>query len=259
MLVYRLLAAATLVVVLAVSFADDVSEHRSMTPEGSGAREPQGVRGDAAAILDAEAMVDVMGGMAVWAGMTSLHFVHEWHPWNRLDSYVENEYIDLTGPRSRADRKSEISHSVRTYGPEGKRWTVNDGEFAYGSEETLRADLARAPFNFYRLVHGVAVRDPFYEIRFGPGDIPGTRRLEFYGPDGVLGGWIILNARKEPIVKATPQYRYTLGPLQRFGNLRVPGWGVYDTGFTRYEMISLRGDSEPFDLSLFLPPKRATD
>jgi hypothetical protein len=56
-------------------------------------------------------------------------------------------------------------------------------------------------------------------------------------------------------VKATPEYRYTLGPLKRFGNLRVPAWGVYDNGTTRYEMISLSGDSKPPDPSVFLPPR----
>jgi hypothetical protein len=255
-----LLAATVLVSPISVSFAEEVLEHSAATMDGSVARnDTKGVRGDAAAIAEAEAMVDTMGGMVVWAGLKSLHFVHEWYPWARVDSYIENEYIDLTGPRSRADRKSEINHSIRTYSPEGQRWTVNNGEFAYGSEEVLRDDLARAPFNFYRLVHGIAVHDSYYEIRFGTGDIPGTRRLEFYGPDRVLGGWIILNARKEPIVKATPEYRYTLGPLKRFGNLRVPRWGVYDNGFTRFEMISLHGDKQPPDPALFLPPPEFAD
>lgn len=213
-----------------------------------------GVRGDAAAIADAEAMVETMGGMSIWAELKSLHFVHEWYPWHRVDSYVENEILDLTGPRSRADRKSEINHAIRAYSPEGRRWTLNNGEFAYAKEEALEKDLRRAPFNFYRLVRGVAAGDPYYEVRFGEGDIPGTRRLEFYGPDGVLGGWVILNAKKEPIVKATPVYRYTLGPLKRFGNLRVPAWGVYDNGATRYEMLSLSGDNQPPDSLVFLPP-----
>ncbi|MCI0414233.1 hypothetical protein L0222_15750, partial [bacterium] len=127
-------------------------------------------------------------------------------------------------------------------------------KFAYGSKEELESDLQRAPFNFYRLVRAVAVGDPYYEVRSGEGDIPGTRRLEFYGPKGDLGGWVILNARKEPIVKATTEYRYTLGPLKRFGNIRVPAWGVYDNGATRYEMLSLTGDSQPPESSLFLPP-----
>jgi hypothetical protein len=58
----------------------------------------------------------------------------------------------------------------------------------------------------------------------------------------------------EPIVKATTQYRYTLGPLQQFGNLKVPAWGVYDNGTTRYEMISLTGDIRAPDPSLFVAP-----
>ncbi len=219
----------------------------------------KGIRGDSMAIAEAEAMVEAMGGMTIWAQLRSVHFVHEWYPWNRVDPYVENEILDLAGPRSFADRKSEINHAIRAYSPEGKRWSVNNGEFAYASEEVLENDLRRAPFNFYRLARAVAAGDSFYEIRFGEGDIPGTRRLEFYGPDDVLGGWIILNARKEPIVKATPAYRYTLGPLKRFGNLRVPAWGVYDNGYTRYEMISLSGDNESPDSSVFLPPPEFRD
>lgn len=212
------------------------------------------VRGEPEAIAEALAMVDAMGGRAIWAQLKSLHFVHEWYPWHRVDTYVENEILDLTGPRSRADRKSEINHAIRAYSPEGRRWTVNNLKFAYGSKEELESDLQRAPFNFYRLVRAVAVGDPYYEVRSGEGDIPGTRRLEFYGPKGDLGGWVILNARKEPIVKATTEYRYTLGPLKRFGNIRVPAWGVYDNGATRYEMLSLTGDSQPPESSLFLPP-----
>ncbi len=214
-----------------------------------------GLRGDAAPIADAEAMVDAMGGKEIWAGLGSLTFVHEWFPWYRVDSYVETETLDLTGPRSLAERKSEIHHAVRAYSPEGRRWNLSDGELAYGSEEALERDLERAPFNFYRLVKGVAVGDPFYEVRYGEGDIPGTKRIEFYDPDGNLGGWVILNVRHEPVVKATPAYRYTLGPLRRFGNLLVPAWGVYDNGTTRYEMISLAGDADPPDPEMFQPPE----
>lgn len=216
--------------------------------------ESKGLRGEPAAIADARAMVETMGGAAVWSRLQGLHFVHEWYPWHRLDSYVENEVLDLTGPRSWADRKSEIHHATRAYSPEGGRWSITDGKIARAGQKELEADLARAPFNFYRLVKGVAADDAFYEVRYGPGDIPGTRRIEFRDPEGELGGWVILNARKEPIVKATPVYRYTLGPLKRFGNLRVPAWGVYDTGATRYEMISLTGDSRPPDPSLFRAP-----
>lgn len=257
---FKLWVPAMTVSFLVVTLADATGGLAAATKEISSAQDgAKGIRGEPAAIREAEAMVPAMGGMRIWAQLKSIHFVHEWYPWHRVDSYVENEVLDLTGPRSWADRKSEINHSIRAYSPEGKRWDVDNGKIAFADEDALQSDLKRAPFNFYRLVRAVAVGDPYYEIRLGEGDIPGTRRLEFYGPDGVLGGWVILNARKEPIVKATPEYRYTLGPLKRFGNLRVPAWGVYDNGVTRYEMLSLSADNEPLDLSLFLPPPEFRD
>lgn len=214
----------------------------------------KGLRGDPQAIADAEAMVETMGGIAIWKEIKSLHFIHVWYPINRVDTYIENEILDLTSPRSWVEKKSEITHSIRAYSPDGKYWTINDSIFTYGSEEIWKAAMERAPFNLYHLIRAIAINDPFYEIRFSKSDIPNSRQLDFYSPDGVLRGWIILNAKNEPIVKATPAYRYTLGPLKGFGNLRVPCWGVYDNGFTRFEMISLIGDNQSPDSTLFLPP-----
>jgi hypothetical protein len=217
-----------------------------------------GCRGDAAAITEAEAMVETMGGMKIWAQLKSVHFVHEWYPINRTDSYVENEILDLTGPRSWVEMKSEIYHRVRAYSPEHKYWSVINGDFSYASEEALSNALERAPYSIYRIARAVALGDPWYEIRLGEGDIPYPKRLEFYGTDGELRGWIILDARKEPRVWATTQYRYTFGPMKRFGNLRVPDWAVYDNGFTTYQMISLAGSNQAPDSSLFEPPTEYT-
>jgi hypothetical protein len=213
-----------------------------------------GVRGDPMAIAEAEAMVGTMGGMEIWAQLKSVHFVHRWYPWYRVDSYIENEILDLTGPRSWVETKSEIHHRIRAYSPEHKFWSVTDGEFAFGSEESFKNAMERAPYSIYRIARGIAIGDPYYEVKFGEGDIPRSRRLEFYGPDGILHGWIILNLRREPLVWATTQYRYTFGPMKEFGNLRVPNWAVYENGTTMYEMISLTGSNQPPDVTLFEPP-----
>jgi hypothetical protein len=215
----------------------------------------EGVRGDPEAIADAEAMVETMGGMEIWAQLKSVHFVHEWYPWHRVDAYIENEILDLTAPRSWVDMKSEIHYRVRAYSPEHKYWSVLDGEFSFADEGRLENALERAPYSIYRIARAVAIGDPSYEIRFGEGDIPEARRLEFYGLDGKMHGWIILNARKEPIVWATTQYRYTFGPMKQFGNLRVPDWAVYENGVTRYQMISLVGSNQVPDEKLFMPPE----
>ncbi|NIN98621.1 MAG: hypothetical protein GTN93_26115, partial [Anaerolineae bacterium] len=55
---------------------------------------------DPAAIADAEEMVEAMGGLAIWRELESVHFVHEWDIFDRPDIYLENEILDLTGPRS---------------------------------------------------------------------------------------------------------------------------------------------------------------
>jgi hypothetical protein len=106
-----------------------------------------GVRGDPLAIAEAEAMVETMGGMGIWAQLKSVHFVHEWYPHYRTDSYIENEILDLAGPRSWVEMKSEIYHRVRAYSPEHKYWSVRNGEFTFGSEETFKNAMERAPYS----------------------------------------------------------------------------------------------------------------
>ena len=213
-----------------------------------------GLGGDPAAIAEARAMVEAMGGSAIWSQLQSVRFVHQWFFWNRVDSYVEEEILDLTGPRSWVEMKSEIFHRLRAYSPENGYWNVVNGEFAFASDEDFSAAMARAPFNLCRIARAVAIDDPDYEIRFGEEEFAGTRRLEICRAGGECGGWVVLNARKEPLVWATTQYRYTFGPMQQFGNLRYPNWAVTGNGAVTYEMISLTGDNEPVESSLFVPP-----
>lgn len=217
-----------------------------------------GVRGDAAAIAEAEAMVETMGGLEIWAQLRRVHFVHEWRIWSRVDTYIEHEILDLTAPRSWVEMKSEVYHRLRAYSPEHGYWNVVNGAFAYAGDEALAAALERAPFSIYRIARGIAIGDPYYEVRFGPGEFSGSRQLEFYGPEGVRHGWILLNARKEPLVWATTQYRYTFGPMKRFGNLWVPDWATTGNGAVTYEMRSLTGSNQPADSSLFIPPRQST-
>ena len=110
----------------------------------------EGIRGDPAAIADARAMVESMGGK-IWADIETAHFVHEWDIVNRPQRYLENEILDLTGPRSWVEMKSENYYRVRAYSPEHGYWSRTDGEFSQGSEESLANAVERAPFSIYRL------------------------------------------------------------------------------------------------------------
>ena len=219
------------------------------------AEETTGLRGDSAAIAEARAMVEAMGGLAVWRDTQSVHFVHEWDFVNRPDRYLEHEILDLTGPRSYVTMDSEIYSRTRAYSPEHGRWNIINGEFAQDTDESLANSLERAPYSIYRLARGIARDDDGLEIRYGTREgMPDFPALEFVGPDGQAHGWILVNVRKEPIIWATTQYIYVFGPLRRFGNLLVPNWATTSNGLVRYEMVSLTGSNKKPDLSLFAPP-----
>jgi hypothetical protein len=221
------------------------------------AQTSEGLRGDPAAIEDAAAMVESMGGLAIWKDLKAVHFVHEWDVVNRPDRYLENEILDLTGPRSYVTMQSEIYSRTRAYSPEHRYWSVTNGEFAYGNEESLAAAMERAPYSLYRLARAVARSDGGLEVRYGTIDgISSVPALEFVGSDGKAHGWVLLNARKEPIIWATTQYVYVFGPLKRFGNLNVPNWATTSNGLVRYEMVSLTGSNVQPDLALFSPPAK---
>ena len=219
------------------------------------ADEQTGLRGDPAAVADARAMVETMGGLAIWRDIEAVHFVHEWDIANRPDRYLEHEILDLTGPRSYVTMDSEIYTRVRAYSPEHRYWSITNGEFAWGTDDALENAMERAPYSIYRLARAVARDDSTLEIRYGTRNgLPQLPTLEFVGPDGEAHGWIIVNVRKEPVIWATTQYVYDLGPLARFGNLWVPNWATTGDGLVRYEMVSLTGSPERPNLSLFAPP-----
>ena len=199
-------------------------------------------------------MVETMGGQAIWRTLEAVHFVHEWDIANRVDRYLENEILDLTAPRSYVTMESEVYSRTRAYSPEHRYWSVTNGEFGYADDETLANAMERAPYSIYRLARAVARGDRSLEVRYGiVAGISALPALEFIGPDGEAHGWIILNARREPIIWATTQYVYTFGPLKRFGNLWVPNWATTSNGLVRYEMISLTGSNDRPDLALFEP------
>lgn len=219
-------------------------------------QEGSGLRGDPAAIADAEGMVDAMGGLAMWSELESLRFVHEWEIFDRPDSYIENETLDLAGPRSYVTMESELQHRIRAYSPEHRYWNIVDDRFSYADDVAYERAMERAPYNIYRLARAIARGDSSLDVRFGP--MRGVRDatgLEFRGLDGEVHGWILLNTRKEPVVWSTTQYTYVFGPLERFGNLRVPAWGTTAEGRVRYRMVSLAGSDERPDPSLFAPPE----
>ncbi len=220
------------------------------------------IRGDAAAITKAKAMVAAMGGITIWREIKSLHFVHMWDIINRPDVYLENEILDFTGPRSWVTMESEIYYRKRAYSPEHGYWNIVNGKFSMGSKEALSNSLKRAPYSIFRIAAAVARGDSRYHVQFGPmmempegNEIPNTKALEFRGNDDQIHGWVLLNVRNEPMIWSTRQYTYVMGPLKQFGSLKVPDWATTSQGRVRYQMVSLRGSNQAPDQTIFEVPE----
>jgi hypothetical protein len=183
------------------------------------------LRGNPQAISRAQSMVETMGGLAVWRELGRVHFVHEWDLATRTDRYIENEILDLTGPRSYVTMQSETYSRIRAYSPEYRYWNVVNGEFSYASQSSFDNAVERAPYSINRLARAIARGDQRYELQLGEiPRMPGIEAIQFNDSNGEAHGWVALNMRNEPIMWATTQYVYTFGPLKRFGNLRVPNW-----------------------------------
>jgi len=233
----------------------------AISAEESKLKASTGVRGNAQAISEAEAMVNAMGGITIWRELKSVHFMHKWDIVNRSDIYLENEILDLTGPRSWVTMESEIYNRKRAYSPEHGYWNVVNGKFSIASKESLANALERAPYSLYRLAAAIARGDKRYHVQFGPmlempgkREIPNTKALEFRGEDDQIHGWVLLNIRHEPIIWSTLQYTYVMGPLKQFGNLKVPDWATTSRGLVRYQMVSLIGNNIAPEQALFEIP-----
>ena len=111
--------------------------------------------------------------------------MHEWDIANRADRYVENEILDMTGPRSFVTMESELYSRTRAYSPEHRYWSVTNGEFRYGEDEALANAMERAPYNIYRLARAIARDDRNLEVRYEMVSLTGSNKrpdLSLFAP-----------------------------------------------------------------------------
>lgn len=208
-----------------------------------------GIRGSPEAIAKAQGMVEAMGGLYIWKELKTLYFEHRWFHLEAKDIILETEVIALTESASYFKMESEVYFQARAYTPTAG-WRLRFNEFTRTTDEEAKANAHRARFNLYRIARGIAVGDPFFEVRLGEGG-----RLDFYDSEGTFHTWVKLNGWNEPVVWWTEDFRYTFGPMESYGNIRVPAWAVYDEAIWRYEMVSLTGSRDEPDPDVFLPPE----
>lgn len=213
------------------------------------AEELSGLQGEPEATEKAEAMVEAMGGLHIWKEIKGIRFVNRWWHIDHKDTRIQDEIIDVTQSSTFFEMKSETYNQKRAYTPHSW-WVIRNGEITVRDEAYSAQNAKRALFNLFRIAHGIATDSPKYQVSLNE-----EGWLEFGLPGGEVVTSVRLNAWNEPVIWKTANFRYTYGPMKRFGNVRVPNWAVYDEGLYRYEMISLETMTENPDPSVFEIPE----
>ncbi len=202
---------------------------------------------DADAWAVADRLLQSLGGRAAWASARSLYVRERAFPASIDGSVVAEFWRDLESP---AYRSLVVGPSIRreTAWSENGGYSIRDGVRTEMSAESLRAWIADWRQEPYVMYHKLAVRDP--SLRLTAVD---ENRLEIYDREsGSLLCWFVVDI-SGALLRWGNYYKgevseHVYGPLQDFGEIRMPSWGTSTTGSWRFEYEEVRPMSEPLDI-----------
>jgi hypothetical protein len=181
--------------------------------------------GDAEALKLVERMLESLGGRQVWAEARSIEvelrgfYARQQEPWN------ERFWMDLETANGRFELRGKDTDRTIAWTPKGG-WELAGGKLEVMPDDRHAFEMEywkRQPFvMFHRLAVGgdtrVAMGDN--EYRF---DVFDSRK-------GELLAQFAVNLKGEPTKWGTKiderDIEHVLGPLESFGNLRLPRWGT---------------------------------
>jgi hypothetical protein len=76
-------------------------------------------------------------------------------------------------------------HLFPVLSPEHRYWSITDGAFEYGGDESLSRTMERAPFSIYRLARAIARDDSDVEVRYEMVSLTGSNErpaLSLFAP-----------------------------------------------------------------------------
>lgn len=213
----------------------------------------EGLAGEPEAIALAERMVERVGGKALWAQLVSLHLKQRFHVLAWKESIIHEEWIDFKTPRLKVSIQNELGTRLRAYDARGG-WRMIDGKVSRFSEEHLAMERGFWKRDMFRMFHLIAAEDPTIELRM-KGEL-----LEVHERGGGPLCWFRLNPLAEPVLWGAAvgeeKLEFIFGPLEQYGNIRVPRWGGFTNGSWRFDMLDARASNQPPQVS-YDPPENA--
>ena len=184
-----------------------------------------------------DALLEAMGGRAVWAGAQAVK-VDATHYSTVFRLPHRNEiWNDFRTPRLRIVASSEeIDRALVVDGNQGSRRNQTDVRALTPAE--LTEQLRWWESNVYRTLHRLARRDPDLSVR-----MIGPHRLGVFRKDGVRLNWIDLNQLSEPILfgSSDSETGTIFGPLTTSpSGLKHPRWVASGDGTWRVELRELQ-------------------
>ena len=203
----------------------------------SASMQQPGIRGEAAAVAIAEALLERVGGRSSWRHRTLI---------------VEERGFPRSGDTAQLRISRDFQRGVRVLenttagqvttewlSPEGG-WVRRNGKVTAIGAEELVLELRGLKQEPYAIYHRIARRDPGLRVQFRTD----SSTLYAYDRDESVLCWFQLDARGGLIGwgnfynGSINQHYY--GPLAEMGGATMPKWGAASNGSFRFEYVSAR-------------------
>ncbi|MEO1081864.1 MAG: hypothetical protein AAFY29_20070 [Pseudomonadota bacterium] len=212
----------------------------------------QGLQGDPEAVALIDKLLERLGGKEVWARTRTLYL--EYHGWrkNPAQPVIERAWRDLQQPNQRMEFEGTTSDVVLVFTPESS-WVSRDGVVEQRAEKALDSDLEFWPYDFYTIIHNLAVADPRIRLSF-----EAPMRVSISSIEGDDWGWWEIDSTGAPIrwgasFEGDP-LEYIYGPVKSYGNINFPAWGTAIDGFWRFEYVDVDVSLQPVPSSYLEAP-----
>lgn len=211
------------------------------------------LQGDEAAIALADEMMAAMGGREVWAEAVWMHAKERSASLNQKNLLAYEGWRGLQIEAGRYRIENEDITYEQAWTPEGGARILN-GEYLQFDEERLAGEVDFWPREIYTLYHRFAAGDETLRLIS-----EGERAFRVENAEtGASMGSFTISLEGGPVLWSSgdteDDVTYVYGPLEAFGDIKLPAWGAQTNGAWRFNYLDATLHADPPPADLFAPP-----
>jgi len=222
-----------------------------LIPAAPAAAQSQRLRGDEAAVVAVERMLEAFGGAEAWAEARTLYLEYRVQRTEPDEDLTERAWRDLQRPNQRIEMQSPSAPFVWVFS-EGGGWVERDGATRELSDAGRLSALGFWPYDFYTMLHRFAAADPHLVL-----SLETPRRVRVRSGIGEDLGWWEIDSRGALLrwgaMSDGEPLEYVYGPIRSFGAINFPAWGAATDGSWRFDYTTVTVSPAPIDPALLDP------